>query len=68
MEKEQTTNEFKKCLIHLEQNGKNLNVELEGSIYDWFILLERVSDTTPQFKKAIILTAEFFEFEKKENK
>jgi len=64
MEKQQTTNELGKCLIHLEQNGEDLKIVLEGSIRNWFILLERVSDTTPEFKKAIELTAGFFEFEK----
>lgn len=63
---EQTLNELKNAKIHLENNGNDLKVCLEGSIQSWFILLERVADLTPEFKKAIILTAEFFEFEKQQ--
>jgi hypothetical protein len=55
------------CKIYLQQKGNELKVELEGSIKDWFIVLERVSDRTPEFKKAIILCANFFEFENNQN-
>lgn len=67
MKKEQQKNEVRKCLIHLEQDGNQLKVSLEGSIKNWFILMQEVSMTTPEFKKAIELTAGFFEFEKEIN-
>lgn len=67
MEKEQTQNELKTSLIHLKRNGNELEVHLEGSIEDWLILLSKVAITTPQFKRAIVLTAAFFEFEKQQN-
>lgn len=65
--KEQTQNEPNTAKILIQQHPERLQIELEGSIRDWFILLENVSDNVPEFKKAIILTAEFFEFEKQQN-
>lgn len=67
MEKKQKQNELKTTKIHLEMSGNQLKVCLEGCIKDWFILLEKTADTSPEFKKAIQLTADFFEFEKQQN-
>ena len=64
MKKEQKQSEPKTAKILIQQHEDKLEVSLEGSIMDWFILLEKASQDVPQLKKAIILTAEFYEFEK----
>lgn len=67
MENEQKSNELKSVKIHLERIGNELEVNLEGSIEDWLTLLVNVSKELPHFKKAIELTAGFFEFDKQQN-
>jgi hypothetical protein len=67
MTQEQKQNELNTAKILIHQHPERLEIQLEGSIMDWFILLEKASQDVPQLKKAIILTAEFYEFKNNEN-
>jgi hypothetical protein len=65
--KQETTKEPQIVKIKLEQNNPIIKVELEGSIREWIMLLTDVAENSPQFKKAIILSAEYFDIEKNLN-
>jgi len=61
MKKEQP--EQKMVKIHIEECGEIQKLHLEGSIFDWLQLLTKASKTAPEFKKAVVLCADFFGYE-----
>lgn len=49
--------------INLQQNGNLTKVILEGSIKDWVMIMTDVAENHPEFKKAVIISAQYFEYD-----